>query len=499
MTRKPKYQLERVKVVNDISQSLGKLPPTAIEAEESVLGAIISEKNALVEVASILRVEHFYLEKHQEIFRAVQEMFGEGTPIDMRTLVYHLRKNGKLELVGGAMAVAELTSKVSSSANIEHHSRILVEMGMKRSLIEMSSEVHQDSYDDTSDVFNVVERTNLRLQEILDNAIGTRADKSMKDIAFNVLKEVTSRKKGNHSGLDSGYPEVDNMLSGFNKTNLIIIAARPGMGKTAWVMQAGKNIAQNGHPVGIFSLEMGANELVERMVCSEAEMFADKVKKGELDDYEQSRFIEFTGQLSRLPLYIDDTPFMTIVELRARAMRMKTKYGIKLLIVDYLQLIKGINELGRNSTRDQEIGMITRTLKGIAKELDTPVIALSQLSRSVETRGGLKRPMLSDLRESGSIEQDADIVMFLYRPEYYKITQDEDGNPTHGLCECIVEKHRGGPTGTVKLKFIGKYTKFTQWISEYQAPSISERQKYADKHYKNPTEELHKDDEERPF
>jgi len=243
---------------------------------------------------------------------------------------------------------------------------------------------------------------------------------------------------------------------------------------------------------------MSAKQLVERMAVSESEIDADNVKKGLLTTYEFDRYMGAHGKLSTLPIHIDDTPFMTIVELRARAMRMKTKYNIQLMVVDYLQLIKGINEHGKNMSRDQEIGLISRTLKGIAKELEIPVIALSQLSRAVEQRGGVKRPMLSDLRESGSIEQDADVVMFLYRPEYYKITTDEDGFSTHGLCECIIEKHRNGAIGTVKLKFIGKHTKFTNWLSEsYQAVSTI-RQRHATEHYKNPTEELPKKDKD-PF
>lgn len=482
----------------DISSSLGKLPPAAIDLEETVLGAILSDKNAIVEVASVLRKEMFYTEQHQEIYAAIQELFSEANPIDMRTVIARLRKNGKIELVGGAYYIAELTSKVSSAANIVYHSAILVEMAMKRELIEMASQVHHDSYEDTSDVFEVVAKTNLRLQEIQDHAISAKGDKSIVDICFNLTKEVASRQSGVTMGTPSGFIEVDKILNGFLRTHLIILAARPGMGKTAWAMQAGMNVAKQGNPVGIFSLEMGDMELVERLAAGESQIESDKIKKGILDRYEQERFNEYVGQIASLPLHIDDSPFLTIIELRARAMRMKTKYGIKLLIIDYLQLIKGVSETGRQTTRDQEIGSITRTLKGIAKELDIPVIALSQLSRSVETRGGLKRPMLSDLRESGSIEQDADVVAFLYRPEYYKIQQDEDGFSTHGLCEVIIEKHRGGSTGTAKMKFIGKYTKFTEWISEPQQPMTTKRQEFGTQHYKNPTEKL-PTDEEQPF
>lgn len=482
-------------VARDISESLGKLPPQAPDVEETVLGAILSEKNALVEVASILRPEHFYSDQHKEIYTAIQEMFAAGTPIDMRTVVMQLRKNGKLEIVGGAYYIASLTSKASSAANIEHHARILLEMAMKRSLIQMASQVHHDAYEDTEDVFSLLEKTNLELQGIFDNAIGTRSEKELKEICFSVMKEVQARQTGQHTGLDSGFPELDKLLNGLNKTDLIIMAARPGMGKTAFAEQIAKQVAENKHPVGFFSLEMSGPQLVERMACSECEIESDKAKKGILTPYEWERFSNALGAIAELPLYIDDSPFMTIVELRARAMRMKTKYGIKMIVVDYLQLIKGINELGRNSTRDQELALITRTLKGIAKELDIPVIALSQLSRAVEQRGGVKRPQLSDLRESGAIEQDADVVMFLYRPEYYKITEDSDGYSTQGLCEVIIEKHRNGALGTVKQKFVGKFTKFMEWVTEYSTPTVTERQMKGVTRMKDPTEQL-KDQEQ---
>ena len=488
--------------MRDISESLGKLPPQALDLEEAVLGAILLEKNAIIEVASILRPEHFYSDQHKEIYIAIQQLFAEGNPIDMRTVIAKLRSLGKLEIVGNASYIVELTSKVSSAANVEFHARLVLELSMKRSLIMLASQIHHDAYEDTSDVFNLLERTNMELQEIHDNAIGTRPEKSLKEVAVEVIKEVQSRMTGVHTGIDSGFVELDRMLNGFTPTDLIIIAARPGMGKSSFAVQAGKQIAERGLPVGIFSLEMSAKQMVERLSCAEAEIESDKVKKGSghLNEYEFKRFMDSNGYIGGLPMHIDDTPFMTIVELRARAMRMKTKHGIKMIIVDYLQLIKGVNEFGKTTNRDQEIGMITRTLKGIAKELEIPVIALSQLSRAVEQRGGLKRPQLSDLRESGSIEQDADIVMFLYRPEYYKITETSDGIPTHGLCEVNIEKHRGGALGTVNMKFIGKITKFTTWTMDYSSPTTTERQKFGTAHYKNPTEELPKqEDDDQPF
>ncbi len=480
--------------------TLGKLPPQALDLEESVISALLLEPGTMMNVANILRVEHFYSEQHQIIYKALLELFAAGSKIDLRTVVMSLRKSGQLELVGGATYLAELSSKMSSSAHIEEHARILVEFGMKRSLIQLGSTIHQEAYEDTIDVFNVIDMANVQLQDILDHAIAGKAEKNIKDIAVRVLKQQESRQKGQHSGLDSGYPIVDSILNGWQKTDLVIIAARPGMGKTAFSAQSCQMIAERGIPVGIFSLEMSDMQLFERMAASEAEIDSEKIKKGLLDTYEFERYMNACGKLSTIPLYIDDTPMMNIVELRARAMRLKAKYGVKLIMIDYLQLIKGINDGNKNMNRDQELGLITRTLKGIAKELDIPVIALAQLSRAVEQRGGLKRPQLSDLRESGSIEQDADIVLFLYRPEYYKITEDSDGIPTHGLCEVIIAKHRNGSLDDVKLKFVGKYTKFVPWVYSSHGPVVtSERQKFAQLHYKNPTEELPKGDSEQPF
>lgn len=443
---------------------LHRLPPQAIDLEEVVLGAIMIQKNAIIEVAGFLRPDHFYKEPNAIIYTCLLELFGSGDPIDLRTIVHKLRDSGKLELVGGASYVAELTSKISSAENIEYHARIIVEMSMKRSMITLGSTMASESYDDTSDVFTQIEKANLVLQEVLDNVITGRSERSVKEIAVAVVREVEARQSGKHSGLDSGYQTVDALLNGFQKTDLVVIAARPGMGKTAFVVQAAKQVAERGNPVGVISLEMGSQQLIERLATAECEVENEKAKRGKLDPIEFSRFVDACGALSVLPIHIDDTPFMTIVELRARAIRMKTKFNIKLLVVDYLQLIKGTGKNKQN--RDQEIGEITRTLKGIAKELDIPVLALSQLSRGLETRGGNKRPQLSDLRESGNIEQDADIVMFLYRPEYYKITVDEQGYPTHGLCEVIVAKHRNGALDTVPLKFTGKYTKFGPWTLE---------------------------------
>lgn len=482
----------------DLSLALGKLPPQATDIEESVLGAIISEKNAILEVVDKLQPEHFYAEAHKLIFEAVLDLFSEANPIDMRTVVARLRKNGTLEAAGGALSVATLTSKVSTAANVEYHARILQEMAIKRFLIEIASNIHQDSFDETTDVFSVLERAGTSLQSVHDQLISSKNELSTKEYAYAVLKELQARMSGAPSGVRSGFESFDRHFNGLSKTDLIILAARPGMGKSAFAFQLALQVAQQKEPVGIFSLEMSGQQLIERLACVISEIDSDKVRKGKdfLSPYEFERYSDALGQIAGLPLHIDDSGFMTIVDLRARAIRMKKKYGIRLLVIDYLQLIKGTNE--RGMTRDQEVGIISRTLKGIAKELDITIVCLSQLSRAVEQRGGVKRPQLSDLRESGSIEQDADIVMFLYRPEYYGVKEDSDGMPTHGLCEVIIAKFRNGSTGTVNMKFIGKFTKFANWFGE--TPSHTERQLNGVSHYKDPTNELHKQkDDDLPF
>lgn len=790
-------------LVRDISESLGKLPPQAIDLEEAILGALMLEKNALTAVIEFLRPDHFYTEQHKEIYNAIIDLFKATEPVDMRTVVAQLRKNAKLELVGGAYYIAELTSKVSSAANIEYHARIIIEMAIKRDLIQIASQVHHEAYEDTTDVFELLDKTEQSIFQISDSNLRKNYD-NMKSLMYRAIQELQEKKnhKDGLTGIPSGFSRLDRVTSGWQKSDLVIIAARPGMGKCLgkgtkvlmfdgslknvedvgveeqlmgddstprkvvsiargrenmyWVHQnhgisyrvneshilslkrsrtegghehgevlnievrdyltksaefksnykgykvaiefderplplepyylglwlgdgqsyssrvtnidqevidylaeyaddldlelveykqegrtnnygvtSGKqgkkgfspqaalrelNLLQNkhiphsflvnsaknrlallaglidsdgcydsenhvyeivqkreglakqikflcdtlgfktsirtkkatiadrgfeedvfrvrlsgdlnkipvrverkkarertsivdwrhtgiqveldevddyygfeidgnrlflledmtvthntafivtalrnaavdfNHPVAIFSLEMASLQLVNRLISAEAELESEKIKKGNLADFEWQQLVHKTTRLSSAPIFIDDTAALSILELRAKCRRLKAEHNIQLIVVDYLQLMKG--EMGGN--REQEIASISRALKGIAKELSVPVIALSQLSRGVETRGGDKRPQLSDLRESGSIEQDADIVMFLYRPEYYKITVDEDGMPTQGMAEVIIAKHRNGSLENVKLKFIGKYTKFADYDS----------------------------------
>ncbi len=448
-------------LVRDISESLGKLPPQAPDLEEAVLGALMLEKNALTAVIEFLRPEHFYAEAHKLIYEAIIDLFKNSEPVDMRTVVAQLRKNGKLDLVDGAYKIAELTSKVSSAANIEYHARIIIEMAIKRSLIEIASQIHHDAYEDTTDVFELLDKTEQNIFQISDSNLRKNYD-TMKSLMFQAIQELQEKKnhKDGLTGIPTGFSKLDRVTSGWQRSDLVIIAARPGMGKTAFIVSALRNAAIDfNYPVAIFSLEMASLQLVNRLISAEAELESEKIKKGNLAEFEWQQLVHKTNRLSSAPIFIDDTPALSILELRAKCRRLKAEHNIQMVVVDYLQLMKG--EAGGN--REQEIASISRALKGVAKELNIPVIALSQLSRGVETRGGDKRPQLSDLRESGSIEQDADIVMFLYRPEYYKITVDEDGMPTQGLAEVIIAKHRNGSLENVKLKFIGKYTKFADF------------------------------------
>lgn len=803
VSNKPNRLLPR-----DISESLGKLPPQALDLEEAVLGALMLEKGALNAVVEFLKPEHFYSEAHREIYQSIIQLFKGSEPVDMRTVVNQLRKDGKLELVGGAYYIAELTSKVSSAANMEYHARVIIEMAIKRDLIKIASQVHQDAYEDTTDVFELLDKTEQSIFAISDSNLRKNYD-NMRNLMYRAIQELQKLKehKDGLTGVPSGFTSLDRMTSGWQPSDLVIIAARPGMGKclgkgtkvllyngtllnvedvkvgdllmgddstprtvlslargrenmywihqnhgisyrvneshilslkrsrnegphkhgdvlnievrdyllkankfksnykgykvpvlfeeqsipvdpyflglwlgdgnsrdvritntdpevidflndyaheleltlvqskqkdrapsygitnggkgystdslqgtlrelgilenkhipdvylinstqnrlnllaglidsdgyyseefhvfeivqkrkdlaqqikllcdtlgfktslvskkatlaernyetevyrvrisgnieiiptqverkkarsriaeidwrhtgitvefdkeddyygfeidgnrlflledmtvthnTAFVVSAMRNAAIDfKRPVAIFSLEMASVQLVNRMISAEAELEGEKIRRGQLADFEWQQLVHKTNRLSSAPIFIDDTPALTILELRAKCRRLKAEHNIELIIVDYLQLMRGDSA----GNREQEIASISRALKGIAKELAVPVLALSQLSRGVETRGGDKRPQLSDLRESGSIEQDADIVMFLYRPEYYKITVDEEGMPTQGMGEVIIAKHRNGSTGTVKLKFIGKYTKF----ADFDAPVVND-------------------------
>ncbi|MBP6386465.1 MAG: replicative DNA helicase [Pseudarcicella sp.] len=441
----------------------GKLQPQALDIEEAVLGALMIEKDALTTVIDILKADSFYKDAHQRIYGAITVLFANSEPVDLLTVNNQLKKTAELDAIGGTSYLIDLTSKVSSAANIEFHARIIAEQSIKRQLITVSSEIITEAFDETVDVFHLLDKVEQELFRISESNIRKNyAD--MASIMRTALLELENKKnqKEGLTGVASGLSALDRVTSGWQKTELIIIAARPGMGKTALVVSACRNAAVDfGQAVAIFSLEMSSVQLVNRLISAEAELESEKLRKGNLAPHEWQQLHAKIGKLTSAPIFIDDTPALSILELRAKARRLKAQHDIQLIVIDYLQLMSGDSTgKGGPGNREQEIASISRALKQLAKELDIPVIALSQLSRAVETRGGDKRPQLSDLRESGSIEQDADMVMFIYRPEYYGITQDESGNSVAGIGELIIAKNRAGSLETVQLRFIGKYTKY---------------------------------------
>lgn len=437
----------------------GKLPPQALDLEEAVLGALMLEKNPVNDVIDVLKPDSFYKDAHQKIYAAIVELFGASEPIDILTVTNRLRTKGELEAVGGPHYISMLTNRVASTAHAETHARIIAQKYIMRELIRISSEIIQKAYDETTDVFDLLDRAESELYGVAEGNIRKNYD-SMSQImkqAIEQIEEAQNRSDG-ISGIQTGFTELDRITSGWQRSDMIVLAARPGMGKTAFVLSMARNCAvQFNHPVAVFSLEMSSLQLVNRLIASETEISAEKLRKGNLEPHEYQQLHARIGALSNAPLFIDDTPALSIFELRAKARRLKQQHNIDMIVIDYLQLMTAG---GKGGNREQEISTISRSIKEIAKELDVPIIALSQLSRSVETRGGDKKPMLSDLRESGAIEQDADIVTFIYRPEYYGLTEDEEGNPTNGTGEIIIAKHRNGSLATIRLKFIGHLAKF---------------------------------------
>jgi replicative DNA helicase len=439
-----------------------RMPPQALEIEEAVLGAIMLERDALPNVVDILRPEVFYLPAHQEIYNAMMELFQNSNPIDILTLKNQLQYRGTLEEAGGSAYVTELSSKVASAANIEYHATLLVQKHIKREVINICSKLQREAYQDTTDPLELLDMAEQELYSLSGDNLRREAQ-SMERLTLqtiNHLEELRNREES-ITGIPTGFATLDEMTSGWQRSDLIIIAARPSMGKTAFMLSVARNAAMlENRPVLLFSLEMGAQQLALRLMCAEAELDNSRVRNGQMEGYEWEQLTDRIGDLSKAPIYIDDTPGLSIYDMRAKCRRFKAEKGIDMIIVDYLQLMQGTGR-NNNTNREQEISGISRSLKMLAKELDVPVIALSQLSRKVEDRGSDKRPMLSDLRESGAIEQDADVVMFIYRPEFYNFMTDAEGNSTEGVAEIIVGKHRNGPVGTAQLQFIKQYGKFT--------------------------------------
>lgn len=440
----------------------GKIIPQATDLEAAVLGAMLLDKNAVTDTIDILLEDSFYDPKHQAIFRAVKGLFDNSEPIDLLTVVNRLKKEGELEIAGGVVYVSSLTNRISSSAHAEYHARIISQKHIQREIIRMSNEILKKAYDDTIDVFELLATAEKELYAIAKNNMKKGVD-LMQNVVKEALLEIENATKNSDgiSGIPTGLRELDKLTSGWQRSDMIVIAARPAMGKTAFVLSMARNSAVDyGMGVAIFSLEMSSVQLVKRLISAETRIPAEKLRKGDLRPDEMIQLHERITKLTSAPIYIDDTPGLSVFDLRAKCRRLDTQYGIDMIIIDYLQLMSaGGNQKG-GGNREQEISSISRSVKEIAKELNVPVLALSQLSRSVEQRGGDKRPVLSDLRESGAIEQDADIVSFIYRPEYYGFTTDEEGRSNDGVGEIIVAKHRNGATDSVRLRFIKEYARF---------------------------------------
>ncbi|HNR20214.1 MAG TPA: replicative DNA helicase [Bacteroidia bacterium] len=447
-------------ITQQISAGLGKVPPQAVDLEEAVLGALMLERNALTAVIDVLHPECFYKDAHSKIFRVIHELFHKAEPIDILTVTHALKKSGELEIVGGPYYITSLTNRVASAANIEYHARIILQKYIQRELIRISNDTIKEAYEETSDVLNLLDNAEKNLFAIAEGNI-RRNYEDMHALISKAIKEIeiASKQEGGVTGVPSGFTELDRVSAGWQKSDLIIIAARPGMGKTAFTLSLARNAAvQFKRPVAFFSLEMSSVQLVNRLISAETEITSEALRRGQLAHHEWEQLNAKIVPLTSAPLYIDDTPALSIFELRAKCRRLVAEKKVEMIIIDYLQLMTAGNDSGN---REQEISTISRSLKAIAKELEVPIICLSQLSREVEKRGGTKKPQLSDLRESGAIEQDADMVMFIYRPEYYGLTENEEGGDTRGQAEIIVAKNRQGSLKSVNLKFIGQFTKFT--------------------------------------
>jgi len=447
--------------VAKINPEFGRMPPQAVDLEEAVLGAIMLERDAVIAVLDILKPETFYKESHQKLYRAIIDLSMREEPIDILTVTEELRKKEILAEVGGALYITQLTSRIASAAHLEYHARIVAQKYIQRELIRVASEIQSRAYDDSYDVDELLDFSEAQLFEIAEGNIKKETAKLnvlIKEAIFQI--EEASKREDALSGVPTGFTKLDRMTSGWQRSDLIIIAARPSMGKTAFVLSMARNMAvDHKRAVALFSLEMSSIQLVNRLIVAETELPSDRIRNGRLEKYEWEQLEYRIKGLIEAPIFIDDTPGISIYEIRAKCRRLKNLYDIQVIIIDYLQLMSGSGDSKGN--REQEVSTISRALKGIAKELNVPIIALSQLNRSVELRSGSKKPQLSDLRESGAIEQDADIVCFIHRPEKYGLLVDDDGNSTKGIAEIIIAKHRNGAIGEVVLKFRDEFAKFS--------------------------------------
>ena len=455
-----------------IDTTFGHLQPQATDIEKVVLGALMIDKDAFTVVSELIRPETFYEARHQKIYEAVQSLNLQEKPVDIMTVVEELRRKGTLEEIGGPAYIVELSSNVASSAHIEYHAHILAQKFLARQLIQFASMIETDAFDETVDVDDLMQKAEGALFEISQKNM--LQDYTQIDPVIRQAVDILSKASANSSGLTgiaSGFTKLDDITSGWQKSDLIIIAGRPAMGKTSFALSIAKNIAVDFKtPVAFFSLEMNNVQLVDRLISNVCEIEGKKIMNGQLARDEWERLDKNLSRLTGAPLYIDDTPGMSIFELRTKARRLVREKGVKVIMIDYLQLMNANG--ARFGNRQEEVSTISRSLKGLAKELDIPMIALSQLNRTVENRDGLegKRPQLSDLRESGAIEQDADMVLFVHRPEYYHLYEDEKGNDLRGKAQIIIAKHRKGATGDVLLAFQGQYTRFANPEDAMLAP-----------------------------
>ncbi len=451
---------------------LGKVPPQAIDMEEAVLGAIMLEKEAVITILDILKPESFYKDAHKKIFKAISDLSMREYPVDLYTVTEELRNHNELESVGGPVYLTQLTSKVVSAANVDYHARIVAQKYIQRELIRVSTEIQSRSFDDSIDVTDLLDYSENSLFQIAEGNI-KREVSPINMVVKEAIKEIEEAGKREDAlvGIPSGFTKLDRLTSGWQKSELIIIAARPSMGKTALALSMARNIAiDHEKKVAIFSCEMSSIQLVNRLIIAETDISGDKIRNGRLSEEEWKHLDNRIKKLVQAPIFIDDTPAISIFELRAKCRRLMAQHKLDIVIVDYLQLMSGPEDAG---SREQEVSNISRSLKSIAKELNVPIIALSQLNRSVEMRGGTKRPLLSDLRESGAIEQDADMVVFIHRQEKFGIPTFDDGSSTKGIAEIILAKNRNGPVDDVKLRFKEERAQFID-IDDFDIESTTE-------------------------
>jgi replicative DNA helicase len=446
---------------SDADAVVGRQAPWSLEAEQAVLGAMLLDQDAALKAMEILEDDAFYRDTHRRLFRAMAHLVDKGDIIDPVMLRDELARRGDLEAAGGTDYLSELLDVVPTAANVEYHCRIVRNKALLRRLIDAGTDIVQSAYEGRSDVNALIDTAEQRVFEVSFQR-GTQEVVRIKELMWRTMERIEARHRGDDSvrGVPSGYVDLEQMTNGFQRNDLIIVAARPSMGKTAFCLNVAANAALEAKvPTAVFSLEMSRDQLVERLLAAESFVDLSRLRSGRLRDDDYPKMSRAAGLLGTAPIWIDDTPALTLLELRSKARRMKVEHDIGLIVIDYMQLLRG----PRVESRQEEISFISRSLKALAREIETPVIALSQLSRAPEQRGGDRRPMLSDLRDSGAIEQDADLVLFIYRAEMYPGLLERSETAREGVAELILAKHRNGPTGTMKLVFHKQYTRFDNY------------------------------------